>query len=143
MSRWLESDVRQTLVERGKTIFSSTKITYYKTGLERWFLNRKTNPPDWKQIMATLLGLYPTVMILLLLQSSLEFTNTLSRADVMLISNFLSCCLLTFFVMPFVARLMKFWLQPAQQTSVHNNWIGFLLILVALGFMRSIFLWRG
>jgi len=143
LSHWLDSDVRQALIERGKTIFSSTKITYYKTGLERWFLYRKTNPPAWKQIMATLLGLYPTVMILLLLQSSLEFMNRLSQADAMLISNLLSCCLLTLFVMPFVARLLKFWLQPAHQTSPQNNWIGLLLILAALGFMRSFFVWQG
>lgn len=139
LNQWLESDDRREFVKTGKQIFSSTKITYYKTGLERWFINQKTNPPAWKQIMATLLGLYPTVMILLLIQSSLSSMQQLDRADAMLISNFVSCCLLTWFVMPSVSRLLNFWLHPLPHASKWNHWIGFVLVLIALVFMRSLF----
>ncbi|MDX2244074.1 MAG: antibiotic biosynthesis monooxygenase [Leptolyngbyaceae cyanobacterium bins.302] len=138
LNQWLNSDVRREFVKTGKDIFSTTKITYYKTGLERWFINQKTNPPAWKQIMATLLGLYPTVMILLLVQSALSFMQSLPRADAMLISNFASVCLLTWFVMPSVSRSLKFWLHPPSPT-IHNDWIGLALIVIALGMMRSIF----
>lgn len=139
LNKWLDSDVRHNFVKVGESIFSTSKLTYYKTGLERWFIKEKTNPPAWKQIMATLLGLYPTVMLLLLLQSSLRFMQSLSQADAMLISNFASVCLLTWFVMPAVSRLLKFWLQPASRDSIQNNWMGLLLVVFALGLLRSIF----
>lgn len=138
LNDWLESDMRHKLVETGKSIFSTSKITYYKTGLERWFINQETNPPAWKQIMATLLGLYPTVMLLVLLQSTSGITQNWSRADAMLISNLVSCCLLTWFVMPGVASLLKFWLQPTS-ASRSTHWIGLLLVLFALGLIRSAF----
>lgn len=139
LNHWLDSDVRQSFVKVGKNIFSTSKLTFYKTGLERWFIQKKSNPPAWKQILATLLGLYPTVMLLLLLQSSLSFMESWSAADAMLISNLASVCLLTWFVMPAVSRLLKFWLQPSSHDSTQNNWMGLLLIVVALGFLRSVF----
>lgn len=136
---WLESDIRRHLVEIGKQVFLSSKITHFKTGLERWFVMQEADPPAWKQILATLLGLYPTVMLLSLWQSSLNWTKSWAFADVMLLSNFLSCCLLTWLVMPFVSWLLKAWLQPKNHTSTQINWIGAALVLAALALMRSIF----
>lgn len=138
--RWLESDTRHNLVEIGKQVFLSSKITHFKTGLEHWFVKQEANPPTWKQILATLLGLYPTVMLLSLMQSSLQWTNSWAFADVMLLSNFLSCCLLTWLVMPFVAWLLKAWLQPKNSRNpTQINWIGGALVLTGLVLMRSIF----
>jgi len=139
LTSWLESDIRRNLVEIGKQIFLSSKITHFQTGLEQWFVKQEAQPPAWKQILATLLGLYPTVMLLSLLQSSLQWTNSWAFADVMLLSNFLSCCLLTWLVMPFVASLLKAWLQPKDRNLAKINWIGAALVLTALALMRSIF----
>ncbi|MDX2228906.1 MAG: hypothetical protein NW220_04685 [Leptolyngbyaceae cyanobacterium bins.349] len=136
---WLDSDIRHKLVEIGKTIFSTSKITYYKTGLERWFIPHDSNPPAWKQIMATLLGLYPTVMILSWLQSFSGILKPFSPPDAMLISNFVSICLLTWIVMPLVARSLKFWLQPTPQTGAQMHWIGLGLVVFALILLRSLF----
>ncbi|PZV14886.1 MAG: hypothetical protein DCF22_08105 [Leptolyngbya sp.] len=139
LANWLESDIRCNLVEIGKQVFLTSKITHFKTGLERWFVKQEAQPPAWKQILATLLGLYPTVMLLSLLQASLQWTNSWALADAMLLSNFLSCCLLTWLVMPFVAWLLKAWLQPKNRNLTHINWIGAALVLTALVLMRSIF----
>lgn len=139
LTNWLESDIRLNLVEIGRQIFLSYKITHFTTGLERWFVKQEAHPPAWKQILATLLGLYPTVMLLSLLQASLQWTSSWRFADVMLLSNFISCCLLTWFVMPFVAWLLKAWLQPKNRNSTQINWIGAALVLTALGLMRSVF----
>lgn len=135
---WLESDIRHNLVEIGKQVFLTSKITHFKTGLERWFVKQEASPPAWKQILATLLGLYPTVMLLSLVQAFLPWIDSWAFADVMLLSNFLSCCLLTWLVMPFVAWLLKDWLQP-KRNSMQTNWIGAGLVLTALALMRSIF----
>ena len=139
LNHWLESETRHQLVDIGKTIFSTSKITYYKTGLERWFIPLKTNPPAWKQIMATLLGLYPTVMLLGIIQSQLGVAQWLAFPDLMLVSNLLSCCLLTWIVMPLVAQLLKVWLHPDANTPNHHHWIGFALVVIALFFLRSLF----
>ncbi len=139
LTNWLESNIRRNLVEIGKQVFLSSKITHFQTGLERWFIKQEAQPPAWKQILATLLGLYPTVMLLSLLQGSLQWTSSWEFADVMLLSNFLSCCLLTWLVMPFVAWLLKAWLQPKNRHSTQINWIGAVLVLTALGLMRSVF----
>ncbi len=139
LTNWLESGIRLNLVEIGKQIFLSCKITHFTTGLERWFVKQEAYPPAWKQILATLLGLYPTVMLLSLLQAFLQWTSSWGFADVILLSNFLSCCLLTWLVMPFVAWLLKVWLQPKNRNSTQINWIGAVLVLTALGLMRSVF----
>ncbi len=138
LNHWLESDVRQELVEIGETIFSTSKITHFKTGLERWFVKQESQPSAWKQIMATLLGLYPTVMILNMGQSALPWTKSWMFADVMLLSNFLSCCLLTWLVMPLVAWLLKAWLQPKKKRT-HVTWIGAVIVLAGLAIMRFLF----
>jgi hypothetical protein len=143
LTHWLESDIRRDLVEIGKQVFLTSKITHFKTGLERWFVKQETNPPAWKQILATLLGLYPTVMLLSLLQSSLSWTSSWAFADVMLLSNFLSCCLLTWLVMPFVAWLLKAWLQPVDRDLPQTDWIGAGLVLTALLLMRSLFVYKA
>ncbi len=143
LADWLRSRDRQDLVEEGHKTFQKFKITFYRTGLERWFLKEKAASPAWKQNLSVLLGLYPTVMGLLFLQSSIPWMNTLSRADAMLISNFLSCFLLGWIVMPFVAKLFKFWLVPAGQASNANTLIGTLLIVCALMLMRSGFVLFG
>jgi antibiotic biosynthesis monooxygenase (ABM) superfamily enzyme len=139
LTHWLESDTRHELVEIGKQIFLTSKITHFKTGLERWFVKQEASPPSWKQILATLVGLYPTVMLLNLVQSSLPWLKSWAFADVMLLSNFLSCCLLTWLVMPFVAWLFKAWLEPKTRHLTQINWIGAALVLIALALMRSIF----
>jgi hypothetical protein len=139
LHEWLESDVRHELVQVGKEIFSTAKVTHFKTGLERWFVKQEPDPPAWKQILATLLGLYPTVMLLQLVDHSLGLTKNWSLADGMLVSNWVSCCLLTWLVMPLVAWMFKFWLQPQKKWALLINGGGGLLILIALGLMRSIF----
>lgn len=138
LTHWLQSRDRQQLVDRGHKTFQKFK-TYYKTGLERWLLREKAAPPAWKQNLSVLLGLYPIVMGLLLLETAFPVTSSLSRADAMLVSNFLSCSLLGWIVMPLVTWLFRFWLLPTGQASISNNWTGFLIIVFALALMRSFF----
>lgn len=139
LAHWLESSDRQMIVEEGHKTFRKFKITYYKTGLERWFLKENASPPAWKQNLVILLGLDPTVMGLILLQSASPWMKSLQLADATLISNFLSCCLLGWIIMPFVTGLFKFWLLPTGQASAANTWVGTLLIIFGLVFLRSLF----
>jgi len=138
---WLDSDIRYHLINIGKRNFGSYQ---YKigTGLEGWFSDQtnspRLNPPAWKQNLAVLFGLYPTVMIETLLFSHFHLMESWSLAPKILVSNLVSSSLLTWAVMPTVTRLLKFWLKP-QQSDVNINIIGTLLVFISYGLMVSFF----
>ena len=112
LNRWMASPERQTLLKELDPIVESMHA-HRVTGLEGWFaLNRAPGamvsvPPSWKQAMAVLFALYPTVMVLNFLT---PLWHTLPFADQMLIGNFLSVSLLTYLVMPRVSQFLNFWL---------------------------------
>ena len=118
LEHWMESKERRDLLAELDSIVES-RHAHRVTGLEGWFaLNRPgqtaTGPPSWKQALAVLFALYPTVM-------ALTFLNPLWRNQPlsvqMLFGNILSVALLTWLVMPAVSRLLGFWLS-----STGKNW---------------------
>ena len=118
LEHWMESKERRDLLEELDSIVES-RHAHRVTGLEGWFaMNRPgetaTGPPSWKQALAVLFALYPTVM-------ALTFLNPLWRNQPlsvqMLFGNILSVALLTWLVMPAVSRLLDFWLS-----STGKNW---------------------
>jgi uncharacterized protein len=112
LNRWMESAERQALLKELEPIVESMHA-HPVTGLEGWFaLSRETGamvsgPPPWKQALAVLFALYPTVMVLSFLN---PLWRNLSFAESMLIGNILSVGLLTYLVMPRVSQLFSFWL---------------------------------
>ncbi len=102
LNRWMESEERRSLLKELEPIVESMHA-HSLTGLEGWFsLNRDPGatvivPPRWKQALAVLFALYPTVMVLTFLN---PLWRNLSLAESMLIGNFLSVSLLTYLVMP-------------------------------------------
>jgi antibiotic biosynthesis monooxygenase (ABM) superfamily enzyme len=144
LTRWLESDVRHKLIKTKRKNLGSYQFIHYETGLESWFARQKNSqkiqlsPPPWKQAFAVLFGLYPTVMLETLLFSYLGLMESWSLAPTVLVNNLISCFLLTWLVMPFVRKLLHFWLQP-RSDSWHTDFSGTLIIFLGLGFMVSIF----
>lgn len=146
LSCWLDSDMRHSLISRGKQQFGS--YSYYVgtglTGLEAWFSKRinaegkRSNPPAWKQNLAVLFGLYPTVMVETILFSQLHLMESWSLAPKMFVSNLVSCSLLTWAVMPSVTWLLNFWLKP-QQPIAKINLAGMLLVFVSYSLMIAVF----
>jgi len=113
LNRWMESEERQSLLTELDPIVESMH-SHPMTGLESWFaLNRQpgatvSGPPRWKQVLAVLFALYPTVMVLRFLN---PLWHDLSLLQSMLIGNFLSVSLLTYLVMPRVSQFLGFWLE--------------------------------
>lgn len=144
LTRWLDSDIRHRLINIGKKNFGPYQYKKLGTGLEGWFFNRKNvdeanlRPPAWKQNFAVLFGLYPTVMIEIILFSQLNLMDSWSLPAKTFVNNIVSCSLLTWAVMPRVTRLLHFWLKP-QQATVKTNLIGTLLVFIGYGFMISVF----
>ena len=115
----MESRDRLALLKELEPIAESMHA-HQVTGLEGWFaLNRKpggTNnlPASWKQALAVLFALYPTVM---LLNFMTPLWHNPSFPAQMLIGNILSVAMLTWVVMPVVSQLLRFWL-----TGTTGDW---------------------
>jgi antibiotic biosynthesis monooxygenase (ABM) superfamily enzyme len=140
LNRWMESEERQSLVKELDPIVESMHA-HPVTGLEGWFaLNREpgatvSGPPRWKQVLAVLFALYPTVMVLRFLN---PLWSSLSLAEAMLIGNFLSVSLLTYLVMPRVSRFLSFWLE-APTRDWKNEALGLSTVAIGLFLFVLIF----
>lgn len=133
LNRWMESKERQALLKELDPIVESMHA-HPVTGLEGWFaLNREPGatvrvPPAWKQALAVLFALYPTVMVLNFLN---PLWHNLSFAEAMLIGNVLSVGLLTYLVMPWVSQFLNFWLAaPARDWK--NEALGLSTVAIGL-----------
>jgi antibiotic biosynthesis monooxygenase (ABM) superfamily enzyme len=119
LTDWIESKERQDLLAELDSIVES-RHSHRVTGLEGWFaINRGPDqspnaPPSWKQALAVLFALYPTVMALNYVS---PLMGNLSLPINMLISNMLSVAMLTWLLMPRVSRFLGFWLN-----SNSSNW---------------------
>lgn len=140
LDTWLQSSEREKLVHELKPLLDELSINRVGTGLDGWFrLSRKNSlveaPPSWKQAVAVLFGLYPTVMLLTLYVNPLFGQTPFSL--VMLIGNTLSVALLTWLVMPGVNRLLQPWLLPPKASATRDalGAVGIFAALIALYFL--------
>jgi antibiotic biosynthesis monooxygenase (ABM) superfamily enzyme len=80
-------------------------------GLEAWFHNPSLpHPPRWKMAAATLLGVYPTSLLLgIFVAPRLEGTPHAMKS---LVIGVLMVTCLTWLVMPAVTKLLHRWLNP-------------------------------
>lgn len=140
LTYWMESKERQALLKELEPIVESMHA-HRVTGLEGWFaLNRGraatvSGPPSWKQALAVLFALYPTVMVLTFLN---PLMHNLSFAVQMLIGNILSVALLTWLVMPRVSQFLNFWLA-ARVRDWKNEALGVGTVLAGLALFVFIF----
>ena len=133
LNRWMESEERQSLLKELDPLVESMHA-HPLTGLESWFaLNREpgatvSGPPRWKQALAVLFALYPTVMVLTFLN---PLWRNLPLPQSMLIGNLLSVSLLTYLVMPRVSQFLSFWLEaPARDWK--NEALGLSTVVIGL-----------
>ena len=143
LTYWLDSDIRHELIRIGRKNFAPYEYKNWGTGLEGWFDKKRSGKPEpilpaWKQTFAVLFGLYPTVMIENLLFSHFQLMESWTFANKMFVGNVISCCLLTWVVMPLVTKLLNFWLNP-QRNFFKTNLIGTSLVIVGYGLIISIF----
>jgi len=142
LNRWMESEERRSLLVELDPIVESMH-EHPLTGLEGWFaLNREpgatvSGPPRWKQVLAVLFALYPTVMVLTFLN---PLWRSLPLAQSMLIGNLLSVSALTYLVMPRVSQLLGFWLE-APTRDWKNEALG--LSTVAIGLLLFVLIFQA
>lgn len=145
LQRWLKSEERELLIQAGQEVFESYQFKSFATGLEGWFSQKAGSeqmglgPPAWKQNLAVVFGLYPVVMLQGMIFAGLGLMNHWSPASSMLVNNLITSSILTWFVMPWVSRMMSFWLQPAylpipKQKEVWGT-IAIALSLILMAFL--------
>lgn len=82
-------------------------------GLEAWFHSSHTPPPRWKMAVATLLGVYPTSLLLAVTVGGAVHTWPLLARSLVIAGCMVA--LLTWVVMPLVTRLLHGWLNSQIQ----------------------------
>ncbi len=81
-------------------------------GLEAWFRSPGGPPPRWKMALATLLGVFPTSLLLAVTVGALVHDWPLPARSFLVAACMVA--LLTWVVMPLVTRLLHSWLHKNQ-----------------------------
>lgn len=138
LDAWLESDVRRQWLDKAEPFLEKVSLQRVGGGLGGWFPSTAEAAapvaPDWKQAMAVLFALYPTVMLLTMyLWPRLEWMPMPAN---MFLNNVASVAALTWLFMPLTIRLLGPWLAPK---STAATVVGTLLLSVAFGAMVALF----
>ncbi|MFB9247865.1 antibiotic biosynthesis monooxygenase [Sphaerisporangium melleum] len=146
LDTWLTSEARKKLLDEGRAAFASYDVRQVGSAFGGWFrlggdAAGHALPPNWKQAMAVLLGLYPIMMVL-----SLTTDRALGAAGVpgylhLFIGGALSVCVLTWLVMPLVNRALRRWLTPGRETSARTHLLGALAVALGYAVMLAFFGW--
>lgn len=133
MDQWFASDERKKLLVESDQLVSSTDFQSVKTSFPGWFpaeLNAEEGPPNWKTAMLILLGLYPSVM--LVIKYFLPLMQGYSPALSNFIGNILTVAFTTWVTMPILINVYKSWLFPNESTP---KWVNPLSIFTLLFFL--------
>jgi antibiotic biosynthesis monooxygenase (ABM) superfamily enzyme len=114
---WDESEARDQIVKEAEE-FSSLHLQR-ASGLETWFAlpGRRAivPPPRWKQLLATLVGAYPLVVLMSAFVLARIATWPLLLRSIVLPVVLLS--LMTYVVMPVVTKALRGWLYPQKDAD--------------------------
>jgi uncharacterized protein len=142
LQAWLESPARLKLLEEAAGFTEEYHARVVRTGFEQWFAaGGSASAPAWKQIMVVLLLLYPVVFLFgiwvqnpfLIKAAKLPFPLAL------FIGNVVSVTLLNYLV-PWVSRLLLWWLSPKAEKRVQIAFAGAVLILALYAACIGVFL---
>ncbi len=105
----------QAWEERARTMTEGEMVRRRLDGLEAWFRSPQGPPPRWKMAVATLLGVYPTSLLLNVTIG--PWTRGWPLPLGVLAFDVAMVALLTWAVMPQVTRLLGAWLRPQKRPS--------------------------
>ena len=131
---WLSSAERQRWRDKAEPLLEHVDIQRVAAGLGGWFPIRADRgeqpPPDWKQAMAVLLAMYPTVMMLMIFISPL--LESAPEAADMFVRAFMNVVILTWLLMPLVNKMLKPWLYPRHRVATWAGTCGVWAIYMGL-----------
>jgi antibiotic biosynthesis monooxygenase (ABM) superfamily enzyme len=140
LQRWLDAPARAEWIARFHNEIGEFRLKKLPSGFSAWFTGQvrdDTLPPSWKIALAVLLPLYPTVMVLTILDlpSASRFGLSVAR----LLGNALSIAILQWAVTPYLNVLLTPWLRAKGREGRRVTLVGLVLILAALGGMTVLF----
>ena len=110
-----ESPMFKSWEERARTLTEGEPVYRQLHGLEAWFRSPQNPPPRWKMAVATFLGVFPVAMILnLTLGAAIRPWNFILGNAVF---NGCVVLLLTWVVMPLIARALHGWLYSNESKT--------------------------
>jgi antibiotic biosynthesis monooxygenase (ABM) superfamily enzyme len=141
---WLESPVRQALIEEAAPLTEEFHSRIASSGFEQWFRDDDAPAaplPAWKMNMLVLLTLYPIVMLFGIFVGTPVFDRMfrLPFAVSLFLGNVVSV-VLTGFLVPWIAGRFRWWLQPAAGRELHVGLLGATLLLAIYAAMVLAFL---
>lgn len=141
MEAWLQSDVRKRMVAEADAQFQTFDLKKIGT-FGSWFPPGTEDapvPPDWMQSMVVVMALFPVVMVCSL--ATRGILHGVPMAPSIFINNVLGTILLTWLVMPFMMKSMKWWLYPPRDAPAHNLAKGIAVILLYYVVVVAFFTW--
>lgn len=139
LDNWLNSSERQRWRDKAEPLLEHVDIQRIAGGLGGWFPVTanidQQSPPDWKQALAVLLAMYPTVMLLMIFVSPL--LDAVPGPVDMFVRALANVIILTWLLMPGVNKLLRQWLYPRSKTA---NVFGTGIVCAAFASMVAVFM---
>jgi len=136
---WLNSNERERWRAKAEPFLDNVDIQRIAAGLGGWFPVKASSgqqpPPNWKQALAVLLAMYPTVMMLMIFVSPL--LDAAPEPVDMFVRALANVIILTWLLMPVTNRLIKHWLYPRSKA---DNAIGTAAVMAAFASMVAGFI---
>lgn len=129
---WSEDEFCKALVEEVRPLCTSVHRSNNALGFGPWFATANESAhgtvPTWKQFMAVLLSLYPSIYLI-----SWAFTSHLDWpfAVKLLASNILAVAAVSWITLPLVRRCVGWWMPASPDRSLGVE-IGMAILIIAI-----------
>ncbi|MDJ0717736.1 MAG: antibiotic biosynthesis monooxygenase [Prochloraceae cyanobacterium] len=140
LKNWLDSPERAKLIEEGSNLYESSVVSQVASGFGSWFDMKRpdgTGVAKWKMPLIVEMALYPALVFQAVVT---PFVNEWFGFPVgLLINTFYLGFLMQYFLVPWVQKLMNFWLLPQRHEEKKINIIGLVLSLLYLVIIAYIY----
>jgi len=143
LEAWMSSEERQRLMDKIDPPLRG-EIKKVVTDFGGWFSvasDQGVAPPNWKQALSVLLGIYPTVMLVFLFLLPRLQAAGAPAALCVFCDNCTSVTVLTWIVMPILTRILDFWFNPRKGAPRWVDAAGTAAVVAAILTMLATFLW--
>ena len=141
--RWTHSAELAALIKEIEPYTESTEVSAVRIGNNDWLnfgLSTESGPgapAKWKQLIAGIMALYPTVMVV---NQLLGRFVPLPLALSVLLTNAIAMALVMMVFLPQLSRVLRGWLLPAQQLRVSKTVGVAVALLAVIGACLALFL---
>ena len=135
LEAWLQSEPRQRLLRETEEAFRHFDLRKVGSSFAGWFPS-SDSPPDWKQAMVVLLGIYPIVALITLYLLPLE--KGLPLAVGVFLNNTISTIVLTWPTIMLLNKAFAWWLYPKKPGTAVP---GVLAVGLCYALLVGFFLW--